>query len=270
MAPPRSALYVPASNPRALGKAHALAADCVILDLEDAVSPAMKDAARDAAVAALGHGFPGKRVVMRVNARDTAWAVADMAAVRAARPDAVLIPKVARVSDAAAAVAAAGGVPVWLMIERPAAVLDIAALASVPGVSGLVAGWNDLALACGLTPSPDRRELWHAMSAMVLAGRARGAIVLDGVPLRLRDAEATLAEAQQARAFGFDGKTLVHPDQIAPCHQGFAPTDAEAEAARALLAAWEAREAGAGVIEHEGQMVEALHAEAARRLLARM
>ncbi|MDT7934829.1 MAG: CoA ester lyase [Sphingomonadaceae bacterium] len=264
----RSLLYVPAANARAIEKARTLPCDAVILDLEDSTAPEAKAAGRAAVAEALAAGFGGRLTLVRVNRLGSADCDADLDMLAYRSPGAVLFPKVASAAEAKAAVTAVTPTPAWAMIETPAAVLAASAIAA-SGVRGLVAGWNDLTLGAGLTLSPDRRELWAAIGMLVLAARAAGIAVLDGVPLALRDAASTRAEAAQARAFGFDGKTLVHPDQIAPTHEGFAPSPAEIAAAQALLAAWSARPPGTGVIAHGGSLVESLHAEAARRLLAR-
>jgi citrate lyase beta subunit len=264
----RSVLYVPAANVRAIEKARTLPCDAVILDLEDSAAPEAKGAARGAASEALAAGFGGRFIAVRVNRLGSDDGDADLDMLARHSPGAVLFPKVASAAEAKAAVTAVMPTPAWAMIETPAAVLAAPAIAA-SGLSALVAGWNDLMLGAGVTLSADRREVWAAMGMLVMAARAAGIVVLDGVPLALRDAAATRAEAAQARAFGFDGKTLVHPDQIAPTHEGFAPSAAEIEAAHALLAAWNARPPGTGVIALGGSLVESLHAEAARRLLAR-
>lgn len=263
----RALLYVPAGNAGALAGAGARGADALIIDLEDSVAPNAKPAARAAAVAALAGGFPVP-AVLRVNAAGTPWHEEDMAAARAARPSAMLVPKVERAADAAAAVAAGGGLSVWAMIETPAAVLAADAIAGVPGVAALVGGWNDLAAATGARVSPGRAVLAFALQRLVLAARAGGAAAYDGVPMALTDAAAIAAECAHARALGFDGKTLVHPAQIAPCLAAFTPDAAEVADARAVLAAWEARPVGAGVAVADGRLVEEMHVVAARRTLA--
>lgn len=269
MHPPRSLLYVPASNARALAKAASLDADAVIVDLEDSVAPQAKDAAREAMRAALAAGFSDKPTIVRVNALGTAWLDADLAAAVAARPHAVLVPKIDTAAQATTLVARTAGVPIWLMIETPGAVLVAASLATVPGVAAFVLGLNDLAATLRATPGPDRAELLPHIARILLAARAGGIAAFDGVPMALTDVAIVAAEAEQAARFGFDGKTLIHPAQIAPVNNAFTPNAAVAEQARALLIAWNARAPGAGVAVHQGRLIEAMHADTARRTLAR-
>ena len=262
----RSVLFVPAANARAVTKARALAADAVILDLEDAVAPDDKPAARLAAVAAIGAGGWGDRAVLvRVNAMGTPWSDEDFLAARAAGAAAVVVPKVERLADVAEAVRCAGGLPVWAMIETPRGVLAADLIAAVPGVAGLIAGTNDLLASLRVPAAPGRAALAYSLGRIVLAARSGGVAVLDGVFNDIHDAAGFAAEAAQGRALGFDGKTLIHPDQIAPCNAAFAPTAAELDDARGLIAAFEA--AGTGVTTWRGLMIEALHVEAARQLL---
>jgi citrate lyase subunit beta/citryl-CoA lyase len=256
----RSALYVPADNVRALQKARSLDADVLILDLEDAVAPDAKAQARAHAVAAV-HGF-GRETVIRINAAGTLWHDDDVAAVRAARPDAILLPKV----NSAADIVAADGLAVWAMIETPRAVLNAAEIAG--RVTCLVLGGNDLLKEMGARHRPDRANLAYAMSACVLAARAHGIAVLDGVHNRIDDPDGFAQACILARDFGFDGKTLIHPSQIAACNAAFVPSDDEVEAAKRVLAAF-ADNPGKGALRLDGQMVETLDAEIAERLLAR-
>lgn len=262
----RSVLYVPASNARALAKAAGLPCDGVILDLEDGVAPSAKEEARQAAIAAVGHGFGPRECVVRVNGLGTAWGAEDLRAVREARPDAVLVPKIERADDAMRAVEAADGCPVWVMVETPRAVIEAPAIADTPGVEALVAGLNDLALALRASPGADRAELAYGLGAIVLAARAAGIAALDGVATALDDPAAVERECAQAAAFGFDGKTLVHPSQIEPANRAFTPDAAAVELARALIAAYEACKGGAA--SFRGQLIEALHVERARQTLA--
>ena len=263
--PPRSALYVPADNPRALQKARGLRADLIILDLEDAVAPAAKADARAAACAAIA-AFAPRPVLLRINALTSPWGRDDLAAAKAARPDGVLLPKVSDADDILAA--RSDGLALWAMIETPRAVLNLAAIAA-SGVAGLVLGSNDLLKDLEARPMPDAANLHAAMSLCVMAARAHGIAVLDGVYNAIADADGFAAAARLARDFGFDGKTVIHPAQIAPCNAAFTPDDHEVAAARAIVAAF-AAQPEAGVIALDGRMVERLHAQSAARLLARI
>ncbi len=271
--PRRSALFLPASNDRAIAKARTLPCDVVILDLEDAVAPDAKTAARAAAVAAVGT-FGDRELVIRVNGLDTAWGDADLAAVAAARPDAVLVPKVALPATLAAARAALGedGPPLWAMIETCAAVLDLAGLVagSMPyGLTALVAGTNDLASEMRCTPGPDRAPLLPALTQIVLAARAHGLVALDGVCNVLDDAPRIERECAQGAAWGFDGKSLIHPGQIAAANAAFTPAPTAVAHARAVIAAFAAPDAAvAGALRVDGRMVERLHLVEARRVAA--
>ncbi|TWD17329.1 HpcH/HpaI aldolase/citrate lyase family protein [Marihabitans asiaticum] len=273
--PRRSVLYLPASNPRALEKAKTLPVDTLVLDLEDAVAPEDKAAARAAACAAVGSGEYGHReLTVRVNAVGTPWHEEDLAAVAAVGPDAVVVPKVEsaeqvrEVLDALAAAGAPETTTVWPMIETARAVVhatDIAA--GSDRVAALVLGTNDLLAQLRAQPVADRSPLLVAMSMVVLAARAVGAVALDGVYNAVRDEEGLRRECEQARDLGFDGKTLIHPTQVGPCNEVFAPGETEVEAAKGVVAAWEGRDGG-GVAVHEGQMIEELHVAQARRVLA--
>lgn len=259
---PRTALFLPASNPRAIAKARTLAADAVILDLEDAVAAADKASARAAAVLAVGEGM-GRPAAIRVNAHGTPEHQDDLTAVAASAADWVVLPKV-ETAGQAAAVAAAAGKPLLAMIETPAGVLAAPAIARAAGVAGLIAGTNDLAHELRLPPSAGREGLSYALQAIVLAARAGCVFALDGVFNGLDDRDGLAAECDQGRAFGFDGKTLIHPGQIATATRAFAPTSAEIEDARALIAA-----AQGGAERFRDRMIEAMHVDQARRLLAR-
>ena len=275
--PRRSALFLPASNPKALAKARTLSADVVILDLEDAVAPEAKDEARAAAVSAVREGGWGRReLVIRVNGLDTEWGAADLAAAAAAGPDAVLVPKVSdcaglRAYDAALAPAPAA-TRLWTMIETCAVVPElpaIAALGATTRLSAFVLGTNDLAKDMHAQIKPGRAPFLPILSAAVCAARAHGLIVIDGVCNEFRDPEVLRREATQGLEFGFDGKSLIHPDQIGPCNEVFSPSEQEIEAARSVVAAFEdPGNAGKGAIRLEGRMVELLHLEQARRTLA--
>lgn len=259
--PLRSALFLPASNPRAIAKARTLGADLVILDLEDAVKDADKAAAREAAVRAVAEGFGAARVAIRVNAPGSAWFAEDCAAAAEAAPDCVVAPK-AETAAQAAAVAARVRRPLIAMIETPAGVLAAAAIAAAAGVAGLMAGTNDLAAALRLPADAGRTGLAHALQAIVLAARAAGGVALDGVFNRLDDPQGLAAECAEGRRLGFDGKSLIHPGQVEPANTAFGPTDAELEEARALVAA-----ATGGAERFRDRMIEAMHVESARRLI---
>jgi citrate lyase subunit beta/citryl-CoA lyase len=278
----RSVLYVPAGNARALEKAASLPCDAVILDLEDAVAPEAKDAARIAARAAIDSGgFASKEVVVRINGFGDDGALADdLAAILPAGPDAILFPKIGLAEDAhraelaLAAQSAPEHVKLWLMIETPLAVMDIGRIAGLAAAEGarldcLVMGTNDLAKAMRLRATPSRLALLHALSATVIAARAYGIDVLDGVFGDVKNLAGFESEALQGKGLGFDGKTLIHPAQIAVANRVFSPSLAELAEARAIIAAFEAPEnAGKAVLLVDGQMVEHLHYEMARRVLA--
>ena len=266
----RSVLYLPAIRASAVAKARTLDTDCVILDLEDAVSPDRKDEARAAAVGAVRAGGWGHReIVIRANGLDTPWGAADFAAVSGCGAAAIVVPKVDGAADAGRAVALAGGLPVWAMIETPRAVLAAAAIAATPGVVALLAGFADLAAGLRLSPGRDRAPLHHAMSAIVVAARAAGIAPIDGVFMGIDDGAGLRAEAEQAQAFGFGGKSLVHPSQVDIVNAVFAPSPETLDDARGLIAAHRAAvTAGSGVTTYRGHLVEQLHVTAAERLLA--
>ncbi|MDQ2861459.1 MAG: CoA ester lyase, partial [Pseudomonadota bacterium] len=254
--PRRSALYMPASNPRAIEKACALACDTVILDLEDAVPPDAKLAARQAAVAAVqAGGFDAREVVVRVNALATPWGADDLAAVAAAGPDAVLVPKIAGPADIAAYDRALEGAPartaLWAMIETAPAILAldaIAAQAPATRLAAFVMGVNDLARETGARQTPGREPFWAALSLAVTAARAHDLTILDGVHNEIDDLAALEAVCRQGADFGFDGKTLIHPSHLKICNAAFTPDPAEVAWARAVIAAFDAPEnAGRGV-----------------------
>lgn len=276
--PYRSVLYMPGSNPRALDKARELAADALILDLEDAVAPGEKPRARALVAEAVeAGGYGGRSVLVRVNGLDTEWAEADLARACPAGAQAILVPKVERAEDVirAAALIEAYGAPaatrLWAMMETPRAMLNAAAIAGAhPRLEGMVLGTNDLANDLDAMPGVDRLPLVTGIGLCLLAARAAGLVCIDGVYNAFRDAEGLRAECRQGRDMGFDGKSLIHPDQIATANEVFAPTAAELAQARAWVEAYDAAEArGEGVAVVEGRLVENLHAAAARRLLAR-
>ncbi|MBW8709339.1 MAG: CoA ester lyase [Alphaproteobacteria bacterium] len=262
----RTALYVPASNARALQKARSLDADVVILDLEDAVAAEDKAQAR-ATAAALLKDFAPREVVVRVNAPSSQWHDADMAAMVEARPDAILLPKISGSEEIEVAKDKSGGVPLWAMIETPRAVLNALAIADA-GVDCLVFGMNDLVSAMAGRHRPDRANLHAAMSLALLAARAAGITALDGVHNGLDDMTGFAKACAEARDFGFDGKSVIHPSQIAPARAAFSPSLDEVAYARRVLAAFDAQP-GAGVVTLDRRMLEALDAAGARRVLAR-
>lgn len=263
--PRRSALFLPASNPRAIDKARTLSVDAVVLDLEDAVAPDAKAAARAAALAAVRGGFGTSETVVRVNAIDSAWGEDDLAALRDTGAT-VLVPKVRDATEVGRYRAALGdGVPLWLMIETCAALGRMQDIAAA-GAQGLVLGVNDLALELGARPGAAREWLAPVRTRMLVAARSCGLVALDGVCNDFRDDERLRAECESAAAMGFDGKSLIHPGQIAVCNAAFAPTPAELDWAVAVCDAF-AGSAG-GVIQVDGRMVEALHLEQAKRMLA--
>lgn len=273
--PRRSVLYMPASNERALEKAKALPVDGLILDLEDAVGPDHKEAARENACAAASSGEYGHReVTIRVNGAGTQWHDDDLAAACAAGPDGIVVPKVDSAEAVRTLVAAMerhgapGRTRLWAMVETPTAVLDVAAIASASDrLAVLVVGTNDLVKELGVRQLPGRAPLLTSLSLTVLAARRAGIAVLDGVWNDVRDLDGFAAEARQGRDLGFDGKTLVHPGQVDPCNAAFSPSEEEVAHARGVLRAWEGAD-GAGVVVHEGRMVELLHVESAQRVLA--
>lgn len=274
--PRRSVLFLPASNPRAIDKARTLACDVVVLDLEDAVGPEAKTSAREAAVAAVAEGFGDRETAIRVNALDTPWGAIDLAAAAAAGPDVVLAPKIgsaAAVEACDRALAGAReGVRLWAMIETPAALLELPAIAACAGhtrLDALVLGVNDLSLGLGARSGPGREPLKPAMSWTVAAARAHGLTPIDGVFNRIDDPQGFADECAQGRAFGFAGKSLIHPSQIDPCNVAFSPDAAELAWARSVVEAFEAPEAaGAGVLRVDGAMAERLHLEQAKLILA--
>lgn len=267
--PRRSVLYLPGANARAIEKARSLPADTVIIDLEDAVAPDAKEAARDAAVAAVNAGgWGGREIAIRVNGLGTPWFEADFAAVSKANVDVLVVPKVERAEDSAYAVALARGKPVWVLIETPRAVLHADAIADVAGISGLVAGFADLTKDMRAKPGPAREPLLYPMARIVLAARAAGILAFDGVYTDLKNLAGLEAETQQAVAFGFDGKTCIHPDQLETVNRLFSPSADEIAHAKALIAAHEeAVSSGKGVATFKGKLIELLHVVEAKRTL---
>lgn len=271
--PRRSALYLPASNARAVDKARSLPCDVVILDLEDSVAPEAKVEAREGAVAAVREGgFGGREVVIRANGLDTPWGRDDLAAAAGARPDAVLVPKISAPEDLAAARKTLGEhLPIWAMIETCAAMFRLDALGAESvsaGVEAWVVGSNDLAkeMRCPLTV--DREPLLTALSLSLMAARAHRLAIIDGVFNEIADEVGLARQCAQAAAFGFDGKSLIHPSQVDAANAAFTPDASAVAWARTVVAAFEQPEnAGKGVLKVEGRMVERLHFAEARRLI---
>ncbi|MCJ8140442.1 HpcH/HpaI aldolase/citrate lyase family protein [Falsirhodobacter halotolerans] len=265
--PLRSLLYIPASNDRALEKVRSLACDGIIFDLEDAVAPDRKDEARTTLAATLAATDYAHRLrIVRVNAPDTPWGAADMEATRGMEIDAILLPKVGEVADLDIQTEH----PIWVMLETPRAILNAAALAAHPRVAGLVMGTNDLARALRVPDAAGRGALLTSLSLAVLAARAAGKPVIDGVFTQFKDLGGLRTESEQGRDLGFDGKSLIHPVQIDVANEVFGPTAGDVERARAEIEAFEAAAAsGRGVAVLDGRIVENLHAAAARDTLAR-
>lgn len=265
--PYRSVLYVPADKPRAIDKAKGLPCDAVILDLEDAVLPDHKALARAGAAQALREGGFGKPVLLRLNGLETSYFQADLEAALLSAPAGIVLPKA---EDPASVRELHLGIPLWLMIETPLGVLRAAKLAAVPGVAGLMVGANDLLLSLRARATPGRLPLLYALSAVVLAARAAGVLALDAVYNDLQDGAGLEAECMQGQGLGFDGKTLIHPGQIAAANRVYGVSETEVQAARELMHAWqEAEEQGLGVVQHAGRMIEELHARQARDTLGR-
>ncbi|MCB0968373.1 MAG: CoA ester lyase [Ilumatobacter sp.] len=274
--PRRSVLYMPSSNERALEKAKAIACDALIFDLEDAVAPDAKEAARANAVAAAQSGEYGHReITIRCNGLDTPWGADDLAAAATSGAASVVIPKVNSVAyldeieqrlDAAGAPAE---MTIWAMIETPTAIMDVRAIAHHPRVNVLVMGNNDLAKELRTGVLPERTPLVPHLAMALLGAREAGKAILDGVYNDVRDPDGFLVEAEQGKAMGFDGKTLVHPSQVDPANEVWAPSADEVDFSRRVIAAFEEAEAeGRGVVTVDGRMVENLHVENAKRILA--
>ena len=279
--PRRSVLYMPGSNARALEKAREIAADALILDLEDAVAPDAKEIARAQVAAAVAAGGYGRReLVIRVNGLSTPWGHADLAAAAKARPDAVLIPKVSSPGDVmiAAKELRDAGAPettrIWAMMETPQAILTAdsivrTALDPHSRLACLVMGTNDIAKETRARLVPGRAPMLAYLSICVAAARAYGVDIVDGVYNNLSDMEGFEAECRQGLEFGMDGKTLIHPNQCGPANAIFAPSEAELDWAKKIIAAFDLPEnADKGALQLEGKMVERLHAEMARRTVA--
>jgi citrate lyase subunit beta/citryl-CoA lyase len=272
----RSALYVPASRERALSKARDLAVDCLILDLEDAVAPAAKEQARERAVAfAQAGGWRARELCVRCNALASPWGSADVRAIAGSGCDALLLPKLQGSAELEAlcellrASEISSEPALWAMLETPSGILDARSIAAHPSVEVLVVGTNDLHLELRAPMRAGREAVLPALSLALLAARAEGKAILDGVFGDVRDADGFEREARQGRELGFDGKTLIHPGQIAATHAIWSPSASELEEARRVKQAFEAAvESGAGVALLDGRMIEALHVEMAERVLA--
>ena len=271
--PLRSVLYMPSSNERALEKAKSIACDGLILDLEDAVAPDAKPAAREQAAAAASSGEYGRRTVtIRVNGIGTEWHDDDIVAAAQAGPAAVVVPKVNSAEEVHALVAALekAGAPdhtrLWAMVETPEAIFNVREIAAASErLAVLVMGTNDLVKELYAEHVPGRAPLLTSLSLSLLAARAAGVQILDGVYNDVKDAEGFLAECAQGRQMGFDGKTLIHPGQVEPANEQFAPSAEAVEDARGLIEAFES--AGSGVATYKNKMIENLHVESARRTL---
>jgi citrate lyase subunit beta/citryl-CoA lyase len=267
---------MPAANERALEKAKGISTDAIIFDLEDAVSPDSKDIARAQAVAAVNSGEYGKReLTIRCNALATPWGHADVAAAAQACVSAVVIPKinsVAEVNEVSAALDAAGApkeMMIWAMIETPTAIFDCREIAAHPRVPVLIMGTNDLAKELRAAQVPGRAPLYPSLHMALLAAREAGKTILDGVYNDIKNADGFHDECVQGLHMGFDGKTLIHPDQVGIANDVWSPTEAEVAHAREVIAAFdEALAAGKGVVQLNGRMIENLHVDNARRAIA--
>jgi len=267
MRPFRSALYLPASNARAMEKAQSLGTDAIIFDLEDAVAPAEKSGARQTLMAALNADYGTRARIVRINGADTVWGRADLEAFgNHPNVDAILLPKVNAPQDLDISATR----PLWAMIETALGVLNAAAIASHPALQGMVMGTNDLAREINSRFRPDRLALQTGLGLCVLAAKAHGQVILDGVYNAFKDDDGLRAECEQGRDLGFDGKTLIHPAQLAIANRAFAPSDAEIDLARRQIDAFDAAlSAGLGVAVLDGKIVENLHILTAKALLAK-
>jgi len=267
--PRRSMLYVPANNARAMEKARALPCDAIIFDLEDAVTPADKASAREALLEALALDFGHRELLVRVNAPESDWIVEDMRALAPIKRIAVVVPKINDGDDIRRIEnALPNETAIWAMMETPRSIVHAAEIAaSSPQLKGMIMGLNDLAKDLRVAQTPDRTALLYSLSACVVAARAYGRSIIDAVYGNIKDEAGFAANCTQGRALGFDGKTVIHPSQIAPANQAFGPQPAEIAQAQKIIAAWE-QAPNSGVITLDGQMIEALHVEEARQTLA--
>jgi citrate lyase subunit beta / citryl-CoA lyase len=271
--PRRSVLYMPGSNARALEKAKTLPADAVILDLEDSVAPDAKSDARKLVCEAVKAGGFGRReVVIRVNGLTSPWGTEDFAAAAAAKPDAILVPKVSSAEDVKAAAALAGGVALWAMIETPLSILnlkDIAASANAANLNCFIIGTNDLIKDSRMKATQQRMALVPSLSLAVMAARAFNISCIDGVYNDIKDEAGFAAECEQGVLLGMDGKTLVHPQQIESANRIFSPSEEEVAWAQGVIGVFATPEnAGKGVVTLNGKMVERLHLTMAERIMA--
>lgn len=269
--PYRSVLYIPASKERALDKARGLAADAIIFDLEDAVAPAEKVNARETLKAQLAQGGYGGRVrLVRINGFDTEWGRADAEAAAAMDCDAVLLPKVESPEQLDALAEITGDLPIWAMMETPLGMLNAGNIAAHPKLQGMVMGTNDLAKELNTRFRPDRVPMLTSLSLCLLAAKAHGLVIVDGVYNAFKDDEGLLAECVHGRDMGFDGKSLIHPAQLDVSNRAFAPSEEEIDLAKRQIAAFEETEAaGQGVAVVDGKIVENLHVATARETLAK-
>ena len=270
--PYRSVLYIPASKERALDKARSLPADAIIFDLEDAVAPEEKGAARDLLARVLAEGgFGGRARILRLNGFDTPWGAGDLAVFgRHGDVDALLLPKVNGAADLDRAAAQALDKPLWAMMETTLGCLNAAEIAGHPALAGMVMGTNDLARELGSRFRPDRLPMQAGLGLCLLAARAHGKVIVDGVYNAFKDDAGLAAECAQGRDMGFDGKTLIHPAQLAICNAAFAPSADEIALAHRQIAAFNAAQAaGQGVAVVDGKIVENLHIVTAQAVLAK-
>lgn len=266
--PFRSVLYIPASKERALEKARNLSVDAIIFDMEDAVAAEEKAAARSMLAQALTQDYGARFKIVRINALDTEWGAADAAVVGGA--DAVLLPKVNCAADIDALAKLVGDMPIWAMMETPQGILNAAEIAAHPQLSGMVMGTNDLEKDLRCRFRADRLPMMTSLQMCLLAARSHGVIAIDGVYNAYKDEDGLLIECEQGRDLGFDGKTLIHPAQVAVTNAAFAPSEAEVVLARRQIEAFEKAEAeGLGVAVVDGKIVENLHIVTARQTLAK-
>ena len=270
--PYRSVLYIPGSKERALEKARTLPVDAIIFDLEDAVAIDEKVNARATLKAALDEGGYGSRVkIVRINGLDTEWGADDARAVATMKADSILLPKVGSPADVdALAALIPDDLPIWAMMETPRGMLNAAAIAAHPRLAGFVMGANDLAKELQTRFRADRLPMISSLSICLLAARAEGLVIVDGVYNAFKDDEGLKAECEQGRDMGFDGKTLIHPAQVEVCNTAFAPSEAEIDLAKRQIEEFEKVEAaGGGVAVVDGKIVENLHIVTARQILAK-
>jgi citrate lyase subunit beta/citryl-CoA lyase len=277
--PRRSVLFLPGANPKALEMAATIPADVLVFDLEDMVSPDQKEAARRMTTEAVAdRDYGGRELVIRINGLDTKWAASDIAAATPASPDAILVPKVCRAEDirrVRAALRAAGADPatkIWAVMETPQSILNAASIACAtdeqgPDLAALVINTNDLAAETEVRPARDRSPMVPWLSTCVLAARANDLAVIDGIYNDFNDSDGFSAECAQARMLGMDGKSLIHPNQVAPCNSCFMPSAEEIAWARGIVAAFD-QAGGSDVASYNGRIVERVHAKIARRMLA--